>query len=51
MTLKEINSKAGSISDYLGYIVLLFGWSITDYVYPHGLLESAGLLSAGNLGD
>lgn len=33
MNLKEINSRAGSISDYLGYIILLFVWSIVNYSY------------------
>jgi Zn-dependent protease len=30
MKIKEIATKAGSISDYLGYIILLFGWYLIN---------------------
>lgn len=42
MNLKEINSKAGSISDYLGYIILLFGWNMVNHEYSRIVPESSG---------
>lgn len=33
MKIKEIFSEAGSLSDYFGYIILLFGWYLLDNVY------------------
>lgn len=42
MNLKEIHSKAGSISAYLNYIVLLFGWYIVMYGYDMVVPESSG---------
>lgn len=42
MNLKEINSKAGPISGYLSYIILLFSWSIVNDVYPMVVPESSG---------
>jgi Zn-dependent protease len=33
MTLKEINEKAGSIFNYLGYLLLLFGWNVVNDTY------------------
>jgi len=33
MQIKEIIAKAGSISNYFGYIILLFAWNLTNHVY------------------
>ncbi len=33
MTLKEIHAKAGSLFNYIGYILLLFGWYLLSDVY------------------
>jgi Zn-dependent protease len=43
MNLKDIRSKTGSISDYLGIILFLFGWNIVNDVYPIIIPESTGL--------
>lgn len=42
MKLKEIATKAGSISDYFGYIILLFGWYLVNNMYETLLPESSG---------
>jgi Zn-dependent protease len=44
MRLKEIIANAGSISDYLGYIILLFGWNIVNYEYSLIVPESSGAI-------
>jgi Zn-dependent protease len=33
MTIKEIQARAGSLSDYLGYIFLMWGWYFLDNLY------------------
>lgn len=43
MNLKDILSKTGSISDYLGYVILLFGLNIANNVYPMLIPESSGV--------
>ncbi len=42
MNLKEINSKAGPISDYSGYIILLFVYNLINRGYAMVVPESAG---------
>jgi Zn-dependent protease len=42
MDLKELNTRAGSISDYLGYLLLLFAWYAVNYTYKLVIPESAG---------
>ncbi len=42
MVLKDIHSKAGSISDNLGYIILLFGLNFVNFGYSMVVPELSG---------
>ena len=42
MMIKEMYAKAGSLSGYFGYIILLFGWNIFTHIYATGQLGLSG---------
>ncbi len=34
MKIQEMSTKAGPISDYFGYIILVFGYYLVSDIYP-----------------